>query len=77
MSVAILRNRSRAASRSSTISFGQYIGIEEVVGLFQALVTEPEDIKASFPALTSEVQKFRMSPFLPTLEHLLITEQQE
>ena len=43
---AISRNCSRAALRSSTISLGEDIGIGEIVGLFQALVPEPENFEA-------------------------------
>ena len=30
---------------------GEYVGIREIVGLFEALVSEPEDIEAGFIAV--------------------------
>ena len=44
--------------------FLRAVGIEEVVEFFEAFVSESEDIKTGVPARTSQVQKFRMSPFL-------------
>ena len=49
-SAAISRNCSRAASRSSTISCGDDVGVGQVGGVFQALVSEPEDVEADLVA---------------------------
>ena len=43
----------------------EHVGVGKVIRFFEAFVSEPGDIEAGFPALSSEVQKFRMSPFLP------------
>ena len=50
-SPAISRNCSSAASRSSTISWREDIGIGKIIGFFEAFVSEPEDIEAGFVAV--------------------------
>jgi len=41
-----IRNCSLAASRSSTIFWGEGVGIGEIVGFFEAFISEPEDVEA-------------------------------
>ena len=36
---------------------GQNVGIGEVVGLFEALVSEPEDVEAGLVAVRSELEE--------------------
>jgi hypothetical protein len=51
--MALSRNCSRAASRSSTISWARTPEIREVVGFFEAFVCELEDVEVAFSRLMS------------------------
>ena len=43
---------------------GEHTGVGEVIRFFEAIASEPANIQVGFPALSSEVQKFRMSSLL-------------
>lgn len=47
----MLANCSRAAWRSSAISWGQDVGLGEAFGVFQALVLDPEDVQVQLVPL--------------------------
>jgi hypothetical protein len=43
---------------------GENIGIGEIVGFFEAFVSEPEDVEAGFVTAGLNTLKIRTSPFL-------------